>query len=121
MTHHGTTRVEYFYRKHLEKHPDEEVDKQLFRYPGPRPRTKEEAILMIADSVEAAAKSLKQPTEESINNLVDNIVSGKIKQEQFSDCNLSFCELETCKGVLKKLLKSIHHVRIEYPEEKKVG
>jgi len=121
MTHHGTTRVEYFYRKHLEKHPDEEVDKQLFRYPGPRPRTKEEAILMIADSVEAAAKSLKQPTEESINNLVDNIVSGKIKQEQFSDCNLSFSELETCKGVLKKLLKSIHHVRIEYPEEKKVG
>ncbi len=118
-THHGTTRVEYFYRKHQEAHPDEEVDESLFRYAGPKPRTKEEAILMVADSVEAAAKSLKQPTEQSINDLVDNIVSGKIKQDQFSDCNLTFNELEICKGVLKKLLKSIHHVRIEYPDEKK--
>ncbi len=118
-THHGTTRVEYFYRQHLEKHPDEETDESQFRYPGPKPQTKEQAILMVADSVEAAAKSIKQPTEQAINDLVDNIVSGKIKQEQFTDCNLSFSELETCKGVLKKLLKSIHHVRIEYPDEKK--
>jgi len=118
-THHGTTRVEYFYRQHLEKHPDEETDESQFRYPGPKPQTKEQAILMVADSVEAAAKSIKQPTEQTINDLVDNIVAGKIKQEQFSNCNLSFNELETCKGVLKKLLKSIHHVRIEYPDEKK--
>jgi len=120
-THHGTTRVEYFYRKHLEKHLDEEVDESKFRYPGPKPRTKEEAILMIADSLEAAAKSMKQPTEQAINDLVENIIAGKIKHKQFTDCNLSFNELETCKGVLKKLLKSIHHVRIEYPDEKKTA
>ncbi len=120
-THHGTTRTEYFYRKHIEENPDKEVDEKLFRYPGPKPKTKEEAILMVADSIEAASKSLKNPTEQSINDLVHNIIAGKIGQGQFADSNLSFSELETCKEVFKKLLKSIYHVRIEYPEEAKKG
>ncbi len=117
-SHHGTTRVEYFYRKHIEGKPENEKDEKHFIYPGPKPQTKEEAILMVADSIEAASKSLKAPTEQIINDLVENITAGKIAQGQFADSKLSFSELETCKSVFKKLLKSIYHVRIEYPEEK---
>ncbi len=116
-THHGTTRVEYFYRNYQKNNPDETIDESLFRYPGPNPKTKEESILMVADSVEAASKSLRNPTEQSINDIVDKIVNSKIENKQFVDSELSFEELESCKRVFKKLLKSIHHVRIEYPEE----
>ncbi len=116
-THHGTTRVEYFYRNHIAKNPDTEVDESDFCYPGPIPTSKEESILMVADSIEAASKSLKNPTEASINELVDNIVNSKINHGQFANSMLSFSELETCKQVFKKLLKSIYHVRIEYPDE----
>ncbi len=118
-THHGTTRVEYFYRKHLADNPDRAMDEYLFRYPGPKPSTKEQTIMMIADSLEAASKSLKSPTEKDINSLVENIIEGKIKQGQLSDSPLSFNELAKCKRVFKNLLKSIHHVRIEYPDEPK--
>jgi len=116
-SHHGTTRVEYFYRNYQAKHPDEEIDDADFCYPGPIPSTKEESILLVADSIEAASKSLKNPTETSINELVDNIVNSKINHGQFANSALSFTELETCKQVFKKLLKSIYHVRIEYPDE----
>lgn len=119
-THHGTTRVEYFYRNYKNEHPDEEVDEALFRYPGPKPRSKEETILMMADSIEAACKSLKHPTEASIDETIDKIVAGKITQGQLQDSRLSFKELEICKREFKKLMKSIHHTRIEYPEEVKV-
>jgi len=118
-THHGTTRVEYFYRKQVNARPDEEVDASLFRYPGPRPSTKEQTILMMADSIEAACKSLKNPTAEDIDQFVDKIVSGKITSGQFVNSALSFEELGKCIFEFKKMLKSIHHVRIEYPEEKK--
>jgi len=117
-SHHGTTRVEYFYRNYLKEHPEEEgVDESAFRYPGPKPVTKEETILMMADSIEAACKSLKEPTEDNLNELIDKIVGGKITGGQFQHSKLTFEELEDCKRVFKQLMKSVHHVRIEYPEE----
>lgn len=117
-THHGTTRAEYFYRNYVQEHPDEEVEEQDFRYPGPKPRTKEETILMMADSIEAACKSLKGPTEEGLNNLIDKIISGKVTSGQFEDSDMTFEELEACKKVFKQMMKSVYHGRIEYPEEK---
>jgi putative nucleotidyltransferase with HDIG domain len=118
VTHHGTTRVEYFYRKHLKENPDTEVDPSLFTYKGRRPKTKEEAVLMMADSIEAASKSLKNPNEEAIDSLVEGIIAGKMKQNQFDEADLTFKEMEIVKGVFKKLLKSIYHVRIAYPDGK---
>jgi hypothetical protein len=116
-THHGTTRAEYFYRNYVNAHPDETVDESLFRYPGPRPRSKEETILMLADSLEAASRSLKNPSAQELSDLIDKIVAGKVNLRQLEDSQLSFRELEECKGVFRQLLRSIHHVRIEYPKE----
>ncbi|MEQ8706807.1 MAG: HDIG domain-containing protein [Phaeodactylibacter sp.] len=118
-SHHGTTRVEYFYRNYIKDHPEEEVDEQEFRYPGPKPVTKEETILMLADSIEAACKSLKNPTEAALLELIDKIITGKIAMGQLEDSELTFSELETCKTVFQQLMRSVHHVRIEYPEEEK--
>ncbi len=121
-THHGTTRVEYFYRTYLkeEGHPTNPTIAECeFRYPGPKPWTKEQAIMLMADSLEAASKSLKNPTGVDINNLVDKIIKHKIDLGQLQDTRLSFKELEQIKVVFKKLLKSINHVRIEYPDEQK--
>ncbi|MEL7121135.1 MAG: HDIG domain-containing metalloprotein [Bacteroidota bacterium] len=118
-THHGTTRVEYFYRNFQNEHPDMEIDEADFRYPGPKPRSKEETILMLADSIEAACKSLKNPTKDDIDNLIDKIIDGKMKQGQFADSDLSVKELNQCRAVFQSMIKSIHHVRIEYPDDKK--
>lgn len=118
-THHGTTRVEYFYRNYINNHPEEVVNEEDFRYPGPKPRSKEETILMMADSIEAACKSLKNPTETQINEMIDKIIAGKVTMGQLEDSKLTFRELEVCKKEFKKLMKSVHHARIEYPEEKK--
>ncbi len=116
-THHGTTRVEYFYRNYLKDRDESEVDESLFRYPGPRPKTKEETILMMADSIEAACRSLKNPTEVRLGELIDKIISGKITQGQLDHSGMTFQELERCKLVFKKVMKSMHHGRIEYPEQ----
>ena len=115
-THHGTTKVEYFYKSYLQDNPDKEVNVEKFTYPGPKPATKEETILMLADSVEATSRTLKDPTGEDIDLLVDKIVKGKIEKDQLSESKLTFGDLETCKEVFKKMLRSIHHVRLEYPE-----
>jgi cyclic-di-AMP phosphodiesterase PgpH len=96
----------------------EAIERLKFTYAGPKPKTREETILMLADSLEAAAKSLKSPTSEGIDNLVGKIVDHKISQGQLSDSALTFNELELCKASFKKTLKSIHHVRIEYPSVK---
>jgi putative nucleotidyltransferase with HDIG domain len=117
-THHGTTRTEYFYRSYMKENPDTAVDESLFRYPGPRPRTKEETILMMADSIEAACKSLKNPTGEELNNFIDKIIEGKITHGQFENSTMSFQELEQCKQEFKSIMRSIYHVRIEYPDDK---
>ncbi|NND07674.1 MAG: HDIG domain-containing protein [Saprospiraceae bacterium] len=115
-THHGTTRVEYFYQAAF-KEGNLPVDAhEQFQYPGPRPSTKEQAILMLADSLEAASKSLKDPSESSINELVDKIIAYKMEKSQLDNADLSFRELEMIRSSFKKVLKSIYHIRVEYPE-----
>ena len=115
-THHGTTRVEYFYRQEMGISENGDVNTSDYTYPGPKPSTKEQTIMMIADSLEAASKSLKSPTGEDIDNLVESIVTYKVSNEQLSESDLTFEELEICKSVFKSLLRSINHVRVEYPE-----
>ncbi|MEM6320516.1 MAG: HDIG domain-containing metalloprotein [Bacteroidota bacterium] len=115
-THHGTTRVEYFYRNFLKENPNEPCNQADFCYPGPKPRSKEQTILMLADSIEAASKSLNNPSLEEISDLVDKLVQYKIDHNQLEDSALTFAELDQCSLVFKQLLKSILHVRIEYPE-----
>lgn len=115
-THHGTTAVEYFYRLHAQNTEGGANDRSLFQYPGPRPRTREEVILMLADSLEATSKSLKTHTNESIDELVERIVADKVAHGQLKDSDLTFGELEKCKSSFKATLKSMHHVRIEYPK-----
>lgn len=115
-SHHGTLRVEYFYRNYIKNFPQEEVDESVFRYPGPLPYSRETAIVMMADTVEAAARSLKQPTRDSLDQLVENLINSKIEHQQFVNSNITFKEITTIKKVFKKMLYSIYHVRIEYPE-----
>lgn len=118
-THHGTTRVEYFYQKAIQDNPNMTIDVNDFTYQGPNPKRKEHIIMMLADSIEAASKSLKNPTEKDIEQLVDKIIAGKIAQNQFVDAKLTFEELEKIKAVFKRVLKSIHHNRIVYPDDTK--
>ncbi|MGC6430577.1 MAG: HD family phosphohydrolase [Jejuia sp.] len=113
-THHGTSVVYYFYRK--AKELDEEVNAEDFRYPGPKPFSKETAILMMCDSVEAASKSLKNPTSTKIDDFVENIINKQIEEEQFLNANITFKEIQSIKKVLKHKLANIYHLRIEYPE-----
>lgn len=113
-THHGTTLVYFFYKKQEEQDP--EVKEKHFQYPGPIPFSKETAILMMADSVEAASKSLKNPTFTIINEFVDKIVNGQMQANQFLNANITFKEIETVKKVLKQKLTNIYHLRVEYPE-----
>lgn len=115
-THHGTTRTEYFYRNHVKDHPEREVDEPYFRYGGPLPATKEQTILMLADSVEAASKSLKQPTEEELFDLIDTIIRGKLTNAQLINSRLTFQELEALRRIFRSILKSSHQVRIAYPK-----
>lgn len=113
-THHGTSVVYYFYRK--AKEIDANIDADLFRYPGPKPFSKETAILMMCDSVEAASKSLKNPTSTKIDEFVENIINKQIDEEQFLNANITFKEIQSIKKVLKHKLANIYHLRIEYPE-----
>jgi putative nucleotidyltransferase with HDIG domain len=114
-THHGTRRTEYFYQMAVRESIDGYVDETDFRYHGPIPFTKETAVLMMADSVEAASRSLADKTEESINKLVDGIIDKQIADKQFDNANLTFRDITTIKKVFKKKLKNIYHVRIAYP------
>jgi putative nucleotidyltransferase with HDIG domain len=116
-SHHGTTRVEYFYKHYLQDHENEDVDENIFRYPGPKPASKETAVVMIADSVEAASRSLKNPDDKQIDNLVDKIIDHKIQDNQFDYATITIQELNTTRRILKKLVKSIHHIRVQYPAE----
>ncbi len=116
-THHGTTRAEYFYRKHVEEHPGEEVDIFEFQYPGPLPFTREMAVLMIADSCEAAARALKDHSPEKLLAMVEGIIDNKVRQRQFDKANLTFKDLEESKQVIFSMLSSMYHGRIEYPAE----
>ncbi len=113
-THHGNTRVDYFYQSFLKNFPEKIVDENTFRYPGPIPFTKETAVLMLADSVEAASRSLKEPDAESINKLVERIIDYKLEQNQLNDSNITLKEIETIKLIFKTMLMGIYHVRVDY-------
>ena len=115
-THHGTSTVQYFYRSFLNANPEENVDISEFRYPGPKPSSKENAVLMMADSVEAASRTLKSYTPDTINNLVENIVAHQSKEDQFSEADITFADISTIKAIFKNKLSNIYHSRIEYPE-----
>jgi putative nucleotidyltransferase with HDIG domain len=115
-THHGNTRVDYFYQNYLKNSPEKFVDENTFRYPGPIPFSKETGVLMLADSVEAASRSLKNPDAQHINDLVERIIDYKLEQNQLDNCDLTLKDLETIKLIFKTMLMSIYHVRIDYPQ-----
>lgn len=115
-THHGLGKAKYFYITYKNEHPDEKIDEKVFSYPGPNPSTKEEAILMMCDAVEAASRSLPEYTEDSINQLVDKIIDNQVAEGFFSECSITFKDIATAKMVLKDKLKTIYHTRISYPE-----
>ena len=115
-THHGNRRVEYFYRLEKKLNPGMEVDQTEFMYHGPIPFSRETAVVMMADSVEAASRSINQPDEQKINDLVDNIVGSQMEDNQFINADITMKDINTVKKVLKKKLLNIHHVRIAYPD-----
>ena len=118
-THHGQGLTKYFYISYQNEHPDEKVDTEMFRYPGINPFTKEQAILMMADSVEAASRSLPEYTEESIGSLVDKIIDGQVTDGFFKECPITFKDIAEIKALFKEKLKTMYHTRITYPELKK--
>lgn len=118
-THHGTGLTKYFYITYKNEHPNEDVDPQPFTYPGPNPFTREQAILMMSDAVEAASRSLKEYTEESIARLVNKIIDEQVANGFFEDCPITFRDIKTAKLVLIERLKAMYHTRIQYPELKK--
>ncbi|HQO73975.1 MAG TPA: HDIG domain-containing protein, partial [Candidatus Marinimicrobia bacterium] len=125
-THHGTTRVEYFYDKALKKSakPDE-INDADFRYPGPKPHTKETGIVMICETIEAVCRSLNKPTMSAIEKVVDSVIESRLKEGQLDECPLTLADLKKIKGDLKEgtgilpILRGIHHLRVEYPGQEK--
>lgn len=115
-THHGRSQVKYFYIQWKNKHQGEEPDAKLFTYPGPNPFTREQAILMMCDAVEASSRSLKEFTEESIKELVNRIIDGQVQAGYFRECPITFRDIADAKRVLAESLKTIYHTRIAYPE-----
>ena len=115
-THHGNTRVDYFYQSFLKNSPEKFVDENIFRYPGPIPFSKETGVLMLADSVEAASRSLKNPDAQNINDIVERIINYKLEQNQLDNCDLTLKDIETIKLIFKTMLMSIYHVRIDYQQ-----
>lgn len=115
-THHGTSSTYYFYKKEQELNPDTKIDIKGFQYQGPIPFSRETAILMMCDASEAASKSLKTPTAQSVNDLIDKIVAKQMADDQFLNSNITFREITVIKKVIKKKLMNIYHLRVEYPE-----
>lgn len=119
LQHHGKGLTKYFYNTAVNENPDVVIDKTKFQYPGPNPQTKETAILMMADSVEAASRSLSNYTPEAINNLVDKIIGSQIEDGLLKDAPISLRDVETVKNTFKKRLSTIYHSRVAYPEMNK--
>ena len=115
-THHGRSLAKYFYVSYKKDYPEKEIDERLFTYPGPNPSTLEQAILMMADSIEAASRSLSEYTEESLNNMVDRIIDDQVTSGYFTQCPISFLEIAEAKEVFKNKLRTMYHTRIQYPE-----
>ena len=118
-THHSTSKTGYFYITYKNAHPDEEIDESLFTYPGPKPATREQGILLLADCVEAASHSISEYTAANIDRLVENIINSKVADGELEFCPLTFSDIHTIKEVFKERLKAIYHTRISYPEEVK--
>ena len=118
-THHGLGKAKFFYIHYKNEHPNEPVDDLLFTYPGPNPLTREQACLMMADTVEAASRSLPEYTEKSIRNLVDKLIDGQMAEGFFRECPINFRDIQYAKTVLIEKLKTIYHTRVSYPDEKK--
>ena len=116
LTHHGRGMAKYFYIKYQNEHPNEIVDKEPFTYPGPNPSTREQAILMMVDTCEAASHSLKEYTEESISKMVNTLVNQQVLDGFFNECRITFYDIAIAKQVLTERLKSIYHTRIQYPK-----
>ncbi|MBQ4174186.1 MAG: HDIG domain-containing protein, partial [Prevotella sp.] len=116
LTHHGKGMAKYFYIKYKNEHPDEEIDTTPFTYPGPNPSTREQAILMMADTTEAASRSLPEYTEESIRALVNRLIDNQVNEGFFHECQITFREIAMAKEVLIEKLMAIYHTRIKYPE-----
>lgn len=119
-THHGTTKAKYFYLKHQEQNPDKQVDENAFIYPGPLPRSKEAAVVMLVDGIEAASRSMKEKTHENLKALIDSMIDKKIEDKQLDNSNLTFSDIDTIKATLLEKLINIYHIRIEYPKEKTI-
>ena len=118
-THHGQGKAKFFYIRYKNEHPDEPVDDLLFTYPGPNPFTREQACLMMADTVEAASRSLPDYTEQSIRSLVERLIDTQVSEGYFRECPITFRDIQYAKTVLIEKLKTIYHTRISYPSEKK--
>jgi len=114
-THQGTTLAYYFFHKYKEAHPDEVVDESMFSYPGPKPFSRETAVLMMTDAVEATSRSLEVYTKESVSKMVDTVIENQIRDGQFTDAPITFRDISVIKEVFKKRLINIYHARIAYP------
>jgi putative nucleotidyltransferase with HDIG domain len=115
-THHGTRQVEYFYTLYKNETPEDEIDESEFTYPGPIPFSKETAVVMMADAVEAASRSLKEHSIQKIDGLIDKIIDRQMETGQFSNADITLKDISRIKKIFKKKLMTIYHVRIEYPE-----
>lgn len=115
-THHGKGMAKYFYIMQKKAHPGEEINPEPFSYPGPNPFTREQAILMMADTVEAASRSLPEYTEQSITEMVNRLIDAQVAEGFFKNCPITFRDIEMAKQSLIERLKSIYHTRISYPE-----
>jgi hypothetical protein len=117
-THHGTTKAKYFYLKQLQENPQEELNEDDFAYPGPLPRSREAAVVMLVDGIEAASRSMKEKTVENLSSLINNMIDQKLQDRQLDNSDLTFSDIDKIKDVLLRKLINIYHVRIEYPREK---
>ncbi|MFN8257229.1 MAG: HDIG domain-containing protein [Bacteroidales bacterium] len=117
LTHHGTTKTQYFYRLYKKEHPEDKHAVTFFTYPGPKPFTKETAVLMMADAIEASSRSLKEYSFDLLEELVENIIDFQIEEKQFDNAPITFAEIGIAKNIFKNKLKNIYHPRIEYPKE----
>jgi cyclic-di-AMP phosphodiesterase PgpH len=116
--HHGKGMTRFFYLKYKEENPEKQIDVEKFTYPGPNPQTLETAIVMLADSVEAAARSLPEKNEESMKRLIDQIIDSRISNHELDDAPITFRDINRIKGIFLEKLKTVYHIRIEYPKEK---
>jgi len=115
--HHGKSLVKYFYLKQKEQNPDLELDPKDYMYPGPNPTTRETAVVMQADSIEAASRSLPEKNEESLKKLINQIIDSKISNNELEDAPLTFKDIKSIKSIFLEKMKNIYHVRIQYPSE----